>query len=502
MKKIIALIIGLIATSSITAFATFKDVGDDTGYQTSIYWMQENEVINGYADGSFKPDQAVTRAEFLKMLFKTLETETTTPTIQTFKDVAIKDWSAPYILTAKNKGTVQGYAGNLFKPNQSVTRGEAIKMATLEFNGGKIPTYVSYFEEAKDFDPASWYLDYDATAWHNEYFLYVLATGTVGMNHTKIGDPNGFHYYPNQAMTRKEVAEMLYRMKVVKDNGLSSYSMGYPPKDIIAKTNSDLEKLDIELHAVSYDYNDSSVAEAGDHITFDFYINRVDLGVTENYSTTIEESGTMASLSASLQTKEIYLTETGATDESSHITCINTYYPHGCTVEVNPTKDEYNYDVVVEFKDGVTARKSITIKKPEGLSRPTISFPSTNPAQNSKLKVTFADVGADKYIVTARNCHEYENNGINPCLEEIVYTLTRVGNSFNVNFMGEAEDDADYPKVVISNGSITVSSNFVVNYGSGVEYWVEASITNTVDNIKNTTTNYAYKGLYINTPTI
>ena len=72
MKKLI-LIPGLILTLLLgqVASAAFSDVNEGTDYISSITWMSENGVIQGYPDGTFKPDQCVNRAEFLKMMYLT-----------------------------------------------------------------------------------------------------------------------------------------------------------------------------------------------------------------------------------------------------------------------------------------------------------------------------------------------------------------------------------------------------------------------------------------------
>ena len=74
MKKILlipAIIIALSAGQA--AHAAFPDVSESTDYAGSIEWMNENGVIQGYPDGTFKPDKCVNRAEFLKMMYLSFE---------------------------------------------------------------------------------------------------------------------------------------------------------------------------------------------------------------------------------------------------------------------------------------------------------------------------------------------------------------------------------------------------------------------------------------------
>ena len=72
IKKLISLVsaAAIIATSilSNTVFADFTDVSSDNQYSKSITTLSTLGVINGYDDGTFKPDGSITRAEFAKII--------------------------------------------------------------------------------------------------------------------------------------------------------------------------------------------------------------------------------------------------------------------------------------------------------------------------------------------------------------------------------------------------------------------------------------------------
>lgn len=78
-------------------------------------------LVEGY-EGYFKPQDAISRAEFTKMIVEVLGLELKNPTA-VFEDVAEEAWYAPYIQTAFEAGIVKGY-GKLFKPSQTITRQE------------------------------------------------------------------------------------------------------------------------------------------------------------------------------------------------------------------------------------------------------------------------------------------------------------------------------------------------------------------------------------------
>ena len=207
------------------AFATpsFSDVDETTVYSDSITWMAENGVIQGYQDGSFGPDQCVNRAELLKMLYLSSEknVEAVNPADNNiFSDTSSPDaWYFPYVSQALADETVEGYEDGTFKPGQCVNRAEAIKMAILEFNNGAIPSYV---EENMGFA-------IDSSKWYAEYLYPAIFNQLVGLEHVTLAGADVGDFHPGDSMSRKEVAEMLYRMKTVKDNMLDLYITSYTP---------------------------------------------------------------------------------------------------------------------------------------------------------------------------------------------------------------------------------------------------------------------------------
>jgi hypothetical protein len=228
MKKL--LISSIIASLLIpaTAFGAFSDVNSSTSYNNAIQWMADNGVISGYPDGRFQPDKCVNRVEMLKMLFLANETPMNNGVISNpFTDTNIYEWYWLYLKTAYQNGVVEGYPNGTFKPSQCVKRVEAIKMAILEFNDGQIPTTPS--GKATISKP----YDVDNTAWYYNYIMQAVNEDTVGLSHATYHGGGTYKYYPGDSMTRKEVAEMLYRMKAVRDNGAGKYSTSITPQQLL-----------------------------------------------------------------------------------------------------------------------------------------------------------------------------------------------------------------------------------------------------------------------------
>lgn len=83
-------------------------------------------VISGFPDGSFRPEQAVTRAEFIKLL--TLAFNITVTSDVKFSDVSENDWYAPYIKNGYAAGIIKGDDLGRFLPNSPITREDACVM--------------------------------------------------------------------------------------------------------------------------------------------------------------------------------------------------------------------------------------------------------------------------------------------------------------------------------------------------------------------------------------
>ncbi|MGG4128446.1 S-layer homology domain-containing protein [Paenibacillus illinoisensis] len=84
--------------------------------------------VQGYGDGTFRPNQKVTRAEFITMLGRAMKLNTSS-TVTTYTDAKqIPIWSAPYIVEAASAGIISGYTDGSFKPNKPLNRAEMVTM--------------------------------------------------------------------------------------------------------------------------------------------------------------------------------------------------------------------------------------------------------------------------------------------------------------------------------------------------------------------------------------
>lgn len=97
-----------------------------------IYTAAHQKIVEGYPEGSFRPDAPVTRAEAMKMLALgarlSLSEGSGSTTTSAFSDVQPNDWFAPYVLLGASRGIVQGYGDGTFGPHRPITRAEATAM--------------------------------------------------------------------------------------------------------------------------------------------------------------------------------------------------------------------------------------------------------------------------------------------------------------------------------------------------------------------------------------
>ncbi|MGO4695641.1 glycosyl hydrolase family 8 [Paenibacillus sp. 2TAB26] len=105
----------------------FKDI-DGHWAQLNIQKAVAEGFVNGYSDGTFKPNISVTRAEFAVMMMQMLKPQTSGSELQ-FKDKsAIGAWAVKAVAQAVEAGILTGYEDGSFRPNASISRAEMVAM--------------------------------------------------------------------------------------------------------------------------------------------------------------------------------------------------------------------------------------------------------------------------------------------------------------------------------------------------------------------------------------
>lgn len=130
MKKLLATLVLSLTVFTSTAFAAFSDVSSAHTHYAAITSLVDQGIVQGYEDGTFKPGNKVNRAEALKIILlgAGITVDGSSSAALLFSDVEEDDWHFDYVSTAVSLGIVQGYSDGTFKPEQTVNRAEALKM--------------------------------------------------------------------------------------------------------------------------------------------------------------------------------------------------------------------------------------------------------------------------------------------------------------------------------------------------------------------------------------
>ena len=110
------------------AVTKFSDVSDSYT-ATAVEALRLMGVLDGYGDGTFRPDTVLNRAQFCKMAVYAMDGSGELgrySTVTIFPDVKPSHWASAYINMAARKGIISGFADGKFKPGQTVTAGQAV----------------------------------------------------------------------------------------------------------------------------------------------------------------------------------------------------------------------------------------------------------------------------------------------------------------------------------------------------------------------------------------
>lgn len=149
----------------------FNDVSSIDWYNNAVSTLLNAEIIKGYSDGTFKGNNRITRAEFVTMIYRFDGISY----IDADKFPDIKNhWAAKYINVVADKGWITGYKDGTFKPEQHITRAEAIIIINRAIQCDKISAddMLDDMITWSDNKPGTWYYEavQEATNSHDPAF--------------------------------------------------------------------------------------------------------------------------------------------------------------------------------------------------------------------------------------------------------------------------------------------------------------------------------------------
>ncbi len=110
----------------------YTDVAADAWYNNAVSTLSNMGIIDGYEDGTFKPNASITRAEFTAIATRFFDY--TAEYEGAFNDVTYSDWYADCVQAAVDMGLVNGYADGGFRPNAYITRAESCAIVNRVLN--------------------------------------------------------------------------------------------------------------------------------------------------------------------------------------------------------------------------------------------------------------------------------------------------------------------------------------------------------------------------------
>jgi len=199
----LAVAASLFSSVGVQAEQYYSDVAEGHWAYEWVTYMNEKGYIHGYPDGTYLPDQYITRAEYVTILNYIFDSEGTTD--KNYIDVIEGDWYYDYIHAAVANGYLHGYNDatdehdGTMKPNNYITREEAA-VVVADAYGLALNSDVSKFGDAENI--SDWAVPY----------VGALAGGEVLM-----GDED-HNFRPKDNMKRAEVASMLAQAEIKKDD--------------------------------------------------------------------------------------------------------------------------------------------------------------------------------------------------------------------------------------------------------------------------------------------
>ena len=142
LKKVLALVLAFACAFTMFAGAAFTDQADIKVENEVVDTLIELGVIQGYDDGSFRPNETVTRAQMAKMIY-VLRTGNSDASAYNNDKTSFTDvnghWAAGFIKYCQSVGIIAGQSATKFAPDQTVTAQEAAKMllVTLGYDAQK-----------------------------------------------------------------------------------------------------------------------------------------------------------------------------------------------------------------------------------------------------------------------------------------------------------------------------------------------------------------------------
>lgn len=217
--------------------AAFPDITNHWALE-DIHLLSAKGLMGGYPDGTFRPDQGVTRAEFTRMLISALNMDETAWALEAshrlFRDVPLNHWARGYIQLAWELGIVSGYKDGTFRPEQVINRAEMASMLLRALN------FVGHDEHHVSFND-------ELPSWAKENILLAAKWGLV----------NGFEdgtFRALEPVTRAQAVVFLNRLLAQRGALYEFYGdvLSVSREAITVAIDSQVTKLPLKEESIFY----------------------------------------------------------------------------------------------------------------------------------------------------------------------------------------------------------------------------------------------------------
>ena len=170
--------------------ALFKDIPSNYTYYKEVEYLTKNNIVTGYSDGTFKPNNKLTRAHAAVIISRALGLNTSTVKNPSFKDVPANHIYYKEIAAVAEAGIMSGRGNNTFDPNATLTRAQMAKIVAIAYDLKGTSTI-----EFKDVPKNDWAYTY----------IQQLAANKITTGY------DGNLYKPNESISRMHFGLFLYR---------------------------------------------------------------------------------------------------------------------------------------------------------------------------------------------------------------------------------------------------------------------------------------------------
>ena len=194
--------VAMLAPGAVLA-ENFPDVLESHINSFAIQTLKDAGIVSGYGDGAFRPDQDVTRAEAVAIMLKAVGiTAVKTSAPLPFSDVPSDAWFFPMIQKGVAMGKLKGYPDKTFRPDNPITLPESLAL-TLGFFNVSVKNIIV---ELRIYEGLS------TTDWYAKYAQYAKDKNLI--------EPDAAgHADAIKPLTRGGLAEIIYRMRIVQQTG-------------------------------------------------------------------------------------------------------------------------------------------------------------------------------------------------------------------------------------------------------------------------------------------